>query len=193
MPLEPLFEESDLGKEVFSRLQQVYKIAGDGRRSDGMKDAFFIVRRPDFSSVEKVKQSAELFFGELAALAEEQNKNELAENLKQKPELRLLEGAAPKHPKADREKSGLMKAVSQIGPTVTEELIAKDPFAKLLQRAFYFLACDGFLRDFVLWPMLAEHSQLDDPFQHYFVLWRHGVKFRIFGESQIDLYLPRNI
>jgi hypothetical protein len=46
------------------------------------------------------------------------------------------------------------------------------------------------LRDYLMWPFYGAASALDDPFAPYFELWRHGVKYRIFGETQVDLYLP---
>ena len=82
-----------------------------------------------------------------------------------------------------------MTEVQQSGSLV--ERIDVGPEAALLRPAFYFTACDSMLRDYLMWPIYAESAGLPDPLEPYFHLWRHGVKYRIFGESQVDLYLPR--
>ena len=60
-----------------------------------------------------------------------------------------------------------------------------------LSEPLYFTACDALLRDFLRWPLLADHALGDDPFQPYFQLWRHGIKYRVFRNDQVDFYLPR--
>ena len=71
------------------------------------------------------------------------------------------------------------------------ERIDAGPYAEVLRPAYYFTACDTMLRDYLMWPLYAQASGLEDPLESYFELWRHGVKYRIFGETQVDLYLPR--
>lgn len=190
--LESLFDFSDAGRAVFSRLTNIFEVAGNARRPDGMLDAFFIVRSPKPYDGSHIQESGERFFVSLANLAFEQGKDQLANCLSPLPALRLVEGDPPKHPKSEAEQSNLMQAVTKAGKTVTKELIESSEAARFLQTAFYFVACDAFLRDYLLWPLVAEKSAVKDPFDDYFQLWRHGVKFRIFGESQIDFYLPRH-
>lgn len=189
--MQPIFCQVDNGEEVYERLAKVYEICGHPRRPDGMKDAFFIVRDPDAVAAEVVQSVGQEFFKGLGLLAFELNHDELASCLHPLPEIRLVEGAVPKHPKAEEEKSNLLKQVTKTGPAVTDGLREKMEIANYLSRAIYFIACDAFLRDFILWPWMAEHSNVEDPFESYFQFWKHGVKFRIFGEKQIDLYLPR--
>lgn len=192
-PLRPAFANVPAGGSIFERLQKVFETAENPRRSDGMKDAFFIVRRPRVSDAEILQQHGETFLESLLQLAKEQNKSELCEQFATFPRIRLLEGAAPKHPKLDHEKSQLLKVFSEFAPRVTEDLIAQHGMASYVQRAFYFLACDAFLRDYLLWPWINNRSALVEPFESYFQLWQHGVKYRIFGNQQVDLYVPRDV
>lgn len=189
-PLRQLFLGLDRGLLVYERLAKVYQIAGDSRRPDGMKDAFFLVRQPPRLDPTMLREAASGFFRSLANLAFEQSQQELSDQLTPTPELRILEGKAPKHPRLESEKSPLMVAVIQQSPQLTEALIQRSPLASFLARAFYFLACDAFLRDYLLWPLLEQESNLDDPFADYFFLWKHGVKIRVFSEKRIDLYIP---
>ncbi len=64
--------------------------------------------------------------------------------------------------------------------------------APILRPAYYFTACDSMLRDYLMWPFYADATGLQDPLASYFELWKHGVKYRIFLESQVDIYLPRH-
>ncbi len=112
------------------------------------------------------------------------------------PAIRVLEGLPPKHPKAEAEKSPLLKSLQNQASTLLER-IAADDSAAALRPAYYFVACDPMLRDYLMWPLYREplhdlsQQPIADPFQPYFRLWTHGVKYRIFGDKQVDLYLPR--
>ena len=70
------------------------------------------------------------------------------------------------------------------------EKVDAGPLPAILRPAYYFTACDAMLRDYLMWPFYANATGLADPLAPYFELWRHRAKYRIFGESQIDLYLP---
>lgn len=102
----------------------------------------------------------------------------------------MLEGIPPKHPKVDSEKSKLLKSI-QSTSNFTERIEA-GPYPHALRPAYYFTACDPMLRDYLMWPLYSKATGLRDPLMAYFELWGHGVKYRIFGESQVDLYLPRH-
>ena len=41
-----LYEELDIGDQLVERLQQLYAAAGDDRRPQGGRDAYFVIRRP---------------------------------------------------------------------------------------------------------------------------------------------------
>ena len=57
--LEPLFELLPGGAPVFERLEMIYRVAGEPRRPDGMKDAFFVVRNPVAVEPGAVRRQAE--------------------------------------------------------------------------------------------------------------------------------------
>ena len=80
-PLEPVFSETEECREVYSRLQSVFRAAGNPRRSNGMKDAFFIVRDPEPVTEEVLQNAGADFLDQLSALANEQSSFELASKL----------------------------------------------------------------------------------------------------------------
>jgi len=199
--LEKVFERAPCGEALMDRLSRVYETTGEARRSDGMSDAFFIVRNPAKIEPSEALSVATDFFNQLQQLAVESNVSELHSVLSPLPTIRIIEGKAPKHPKADLEKSTLLQAMQKQAPALIDNFLGnpeesgqQDPqkaFAQFLSPALYFVACDSFLRDYLLWPLVAECSALDDPFESYFWLWSKGTKYRIFNNDQIDLYFPR--
>jgi hypothetical protein len=155
-----------------------------------MRDAYFIVRQPAAISAADAGQHAQTFFTNLADLAARLDRAALATRLQQIDRVRVLEGKPPKHPKAPEERAALLRALDADGNALTEGMTDADSLAALLRPACYFTACDPFLRDYLLWPLLEPSEAWGDPFAAYFELWKHGIKYRIFQEEQVDLYLP---
>lgn len=190
LALAGIFDDVEGGQEFAHRMGQVYDASGEARRPDAMHDAYFIVRQPAPISADAAGRHARDFFANLAELARQMDRDQLYSVLQPPPRVRVMEGKPPKHPKAEQEQANLLKAINQDATAITEAFTAEGSVAAILRPACYFIACDPFLRDYVLWPLLDPPGDFGDPFSPYFHLWRHGVKYRIFQEEQIDLYLP---
>ncbi|MFK8112327.1 MAG: apolipoprotein acyltransferase [Rubripirellula sp.] len=188
--VQGLFEDIEVGDQLEDRLEQLYVAAGDDRRPTGGRDAYFVVRNPAPLDPNLATQHATTWLQGLRELAVSLGDVETANALEPTPSVRVLEGLPPKHPKDEAEKSNLLRVVQQDVPLLVER-IDSGPFTEVLRPAFYFVACDAMLRDYLMWPFYARAAGIADPFSSYFELWRHGVKYRIFGESQVDVYLPR--
>lgn len=186
-----LFDSLAVGDEIEARLRQLFQAAGDDRRPQGGRDAYFVVRNPPPLDPSVAEELASRWVEGIRELAAVLGDVETVGTLDPSPSIRVLEGIPPKHPKNDEEKSELLRTIQQSDSLV--ERIDAVPEAALLRPAFYFTACDSMLRDYLMWPLYAESVGLPDPLEPYFQLWRHGVKYRIFGETQMDLYLPRQI
>lgn len=187
--LADLFSELEVGDELQARLQQLYTIAGNDHRPSGGRDAYFLVRDPKPVDPQRAEQLGTGWLEGLVAIATHLNDGSICENLQPLPRIRVLEGTPPKHPKNDWEKSSLLRSIQDSSSLV--ERIDAGPLPEVLRPAYYFTACDAMLRDYLMWPLYAEATGLDDPLLPYFELWAHGAKYRIFGETQVDLYLPR--
>ncbi|MEM7476651.1 MAG: hypothetical protein AAF483_16815, partial [Planctomycetota bacterium] len=189
LPKLESLSESPEGVACHARLQAVYDAVGCGRRSDNMKDAFFIVRHPPFISAETAEGRAAAFVQQLFCLAPQL----IPESGISIPAIRILEGKPPKHPKKTEEKSDLLKLVESKLPQAIETLFPVDSLGARLSQSLYFIACDSWLRDFLRWPLLPMETKEDlqlKSLDAYFQLWRHGIKFRIFQNDCIDFYLP---
>lgn len=185
-----LYSELDIGDDLHERLDRLFRVSGDDRRPQGGRDAYFVVRNPPPLNPDLARQLARSWIEGLRELANVVGDSVISEVLAPTPIVRVLEGIPPKHPKDDSEKSQLLCALQEEASRLVLRIDA-GPYAPILRPAYYFTACDSMLRDYLMWPFYAASSGLKDPLEPYFELWRHGVKYRIFGETQIDLYLPR--
>jgi hypothetical protein len=192
--LSGLFDQLEAGEQLHARLEQLYASTGDDRRPSGGRDAYFVVRRPPAIDSDQATELGQRWLSRLAKLAEQLGDQQLADALTPLPKFRVLEGQAPKHPKAEQEKSALLKSL-QAGAAELLQRIEAGPHAADLRPAYYFIACDTMLRDYLMWPLYAAAlgETIADPFEPYFRLWQHGIKYRIFGNDQVDLYLPRQL
>lgn len=136
------------------------------------------------------KVAAEAWLAGIREVAIAVGNDEVAEMLAPIPTVRILEGTPPKHPKEDSERSHLLRIVRSKAPKMVENIDA-GPIANTLRPAYYFIACDAMLRDYLMWPFYAKATGLENPLGPYIALWKHGAKYRIFQESQVDIYLPR--
>ncbi len=184
-----LFDGISCATDLHHRLQNLYTAAGDDRRPQGGRDAYFVIRKPEPLDPALAEELACRWLEGICELAESVSEPLLGQILQPTPKVRVLEGIPPKHPKNESEKSQLLIAIQKNSADLVEKIDA-GPLVPLLRPAYYFIACDAMLRDYLMWPFYAEETGLTDPLEAYFELWRHGVKYRIFGETQIDLYLP---
>lgn len=189
--LEGLYNGVPAGDELHHRLDRLFEIAGDDRRPEGGRDAYFVVRRGRLIGPERVEQLAQQWLEKLHLLATELEDVETAGLLERRPAVRVLEGIPPKHPKRQEEKVPLLVAFEEQIPRLVDRIEPKSDSAGLLRQAYYFVHCDAMLRDYLMWPLYSHGVELDDPFGPYFELWAHGIKYRIFQDSQIDFYMPR--
>ena len=196
--LSGLFDHLEDEQELLGRLGAVYAAAGDGRRGDGSRDAYFVVRNPPAIEPEDAADLANRWLGGLCALALHLKDDVLTQTLDPIPDVRVLEGLPPKHPKAQSERSKLLRSLQDEADTLLQRVDGGNATAAALGSAYYFVACDSMLRDYLMWPLYADmiseqggDQAVADPFEPYFQLWRHGVKYRIFDDRQVSLYLPR--
>lgn len=189
--LDELFEGVPHGGELLARLQRVFSASGSGTRPDGMRDAYFVVRQPASMPPDAVEQAGREWLANLAGLDERIGSGGLRELLEPQPRIRVLVGKAPKHPRDTAERARLMIAISEFSERFIAPLQPAEDAALGLRKAYYYIACDAYLRDYLLWPLYRQIVGIADPLEPYFRLWEHGIKFRIFNDQEIDFYIPR--
>lgn len=191
--VETLFADLPGGSELLDRLGELYAAAGDDRRPQGGRDAYFVVRTPPAIDPSEVEAAAACWLEGLRRFAESVGAEPVVRSLSSPPNVRVLEGLPPKHPRDDSQKATLLRVMQSDAPAMVERVRPQSEHAALLRQAYYFISCDAMLRDYLMWPFYEPHVRCPDPFAAYFELWRHGVKFRVFRDDQVDFYIPRPV
>ncbi len=176
------------------RMRGLYTAVRSSTRTDSMKDAYFVVRNPPQVAPDQARAHAMGWLRGLNELAGRLQLQGLQQALADPPEVRVLEGKAPKHPKDPREKCALLLAIEEQLPPGVDRLFPDGSPGSRLSEALYFTACDYLLRDYLRWPLLVDsdaHLAAADYLQDYFRLWKNGIKVRVFHSRQVDIYLPR--
>ena len=187
--------KGEVHRNFVTRLAGIYDAVRESHRADSMKDAYFVVRNPPMLAADDARQLATSFLSRLASLLEELGLESERDVLQSTPQVRVLEGKAPKHPRNSDERCKLLQLLQEKVPASIDRLFPAESVGGCLSEALYFVACDRLLRDYLRWPLLTGHVDAalidSDPLVDYFELWRHGVKYRVFNDEQIDFYLPR--
>ncbi|MEM6363506.1 MAG: apolipoprotein acyltransferase [Planctomycetota bacterium] len=189
--LASVFDGLDASDALQERINLLFEVAGDDRRPTGGRDAYFVVRRPRRIDPDQIQAAGDDWVRRLILLASETQHDQLVKQLDGIKRVRLLEGSAPKNPRAEIDKTELLRAFQRSIPQLVSHPEAPS-VAESLRTPYYYITCDSHLRDYLMWPLFAPYFQTEDPFAPYFDLWRHSVKFRIYRDDQIDLYMPRH-
>jgi len=189
--LKGLYDGLAHDESLHDRLTQLFEAAGDDGKNGGGRDAYFIVRKPPVLDADVAQDHGQHWLKSIKQMAERVGNTALAESLQTLPRIRVLEGMPPKQPKSDRQTFPLLAALKDDAATLTDNVACDNEVVSLMREAYYFTACDWALRDYLLWPTYAEAFGQSDAMSGYFELWRHGVKWRVFHDDMIDLYLPR--
>ncbi|MEM9364989.1 MAG: apolipoprotein acyltransferase [Planctomycetota bacterium] len=178
-------------ESLAARLNELYQAAGDGRRPGGGRDAYFVVRNPLPMEPDEAERLALAWVGKLAGLARTVGRVDMVGILERIQHVRVLEGIPPKHPKAEVEKCRVLLALQDDFPELILTGFLGEPSFEIVHPAYYYICCDSYIAAHLIWPLLAATSKVQEPFEDYFRLWKHGIKYRVFADEQLDLYLPR--
>jgi hypothetical protein len=189
--LDGLFDDHPHGDQLQRRLDRVFAATGNDRREGGGRDAYFIVRDPPPISAELTEHHGQMWLESLRQIAARLDSKSIVSWLDPLPRIRVLEGSPPKQPKGDLDTFPLLRVIKVDVTELTNQLAMDCHVVSLLRDAYYYIACDSMLRDYLLWPAYSEALGTEDLLASYFELWRHGVKLRVFHDDMIDLYIPR--
>ncbi|WP_165068789.1 hypothetical protein [Paludisphaera rhizosphaerae] len=177
----------EAGDEIVPRLLSVYRAAAEGWPPDYDEyDAYFNVFDP---SPITASYAVELVLGHLL-------------NVKLMAQIRGLDG-----PVAVLEPLPRVEIIQRVEPwgqgqedlefiihtaikSYMGALSPRESPILALEEAFQSFA-DVNLRHFVLWPLYRDASTIEEPFQPFFDLWRHGVEFHFGNDGDVRVHVPR--
>jgi len=173
--LEEVFAGVVGGSELLQRLLELYRATAIGWEPH---DAYFLVKAPQPLPEKEIMRLAGLHRDSMAQVAGLAGAPELESFLGRGSECSLV---------AKVESTALaMDAnlkVYEAAVDFMSSLPGRESEALLLGEAYYGIACDYFLKSYLLWPLYREASSIDEPFRAYFQLWKHGLRcdFRTLG------------
>ena len=186
--LGEFFADIPLGDEVFARLQQVYQATNTQPFDPQRMDWYFIVREPVKGTDQELAALAKAQLKNWRLIAEEFEDDELLAELKPLPKVQVSHEPAPDPDPHDTESLDIF--IYEAQTDWHGSLTPVCQHAEWLREAFYYLACDYYLAHYVTWPWYRESSEIEDPCQPYFELWRHGAKLCCESREKVVLYVP---
>jgi len=173
------------GRPVYDRLKEIYAATSIGWKDNETSDGYFVVRNPPPIKPSEIESLIREYLGTVAEIAALAGAAELAEPL-QVATFTFASGPAPESP--DRHDTEL-SIYDTLCDWVASLETAPSELADL-REAFYSIACDYPLSWYLMWPWYAAATAIEDPFQPYFQLWRHGIEYRFDGPSSVIVYVP---
>jgi hypothetical protein len=188
--LQPLFDDIPVGRDVFSRLQQVYRATVAGSQGLQGIDAYFMVRNPDPATHNSLLRYATAQLANWRQMAGEINEQELVDLLTPVPRIAISNDVPPEPDPNDIESLDVF--IYDVETDWHAQLIPQCPHASWLRQAFYYIACDYGLARYITWPWYRNSSSIKEPFKPYFNLWLHGAKLRCESRDSITLFVAAN-
>jgi hypothetical protein len=179
-------------EELLPRLLEVYEATAEG----GEHDFYFIVRQPRALSAERATELCQDHLGEIARIAGKFEAEEgdaaydLVRLLDPLPTVRVVKGECPWPPDDDDPESLIYEVSCDFMRYLEFELTPVESHAHLLDEALYSLACDPYVKYHILWPLYRHLTEMSEPFESYFELWKHGAGYRFDEQGGVAVYVP---
>jgi hypothetical protein len=184
--LSEAFEDVPEANKVLPRLLRVFETTAAGFQENLAQDAYFIVRHPLPISHERALQLTQAHFEKMQHLARTSTSTEWKRLLARAPTAEVVQG----HVKNVVDIEGPQALLTEI---INDLILASKPrpsYLFLLDQAFYHIACDYFLRHYLLWPLYEQAFSLAEPFESYFELWRHGASPILETPELVRTFVP---
>jgi hypothetical protein len=180
--VEKVFEGVERGDEILKRLLPFYKHTKEGAK----RDMYFMVRKPQVTTSQELIEILTRYFNVVTQMAIASDDWQVV-TLLGSLEIHTKKAEPPPHPD-DPEPHFAM-----IYDTVSDWILALKPAASdayLLKEAFYSMACDYQLADYILWPIYRESTPILEPFAPCFELWIREAEFRFTNSKSVTIYSP---
>jgi hypothetical protein len=168
---------------ILERLLAIYRVTAAGCE---LGDAYFIVRNPEPLSKLEAEQLSRSHLRNMADIARALDRSELLHLLEPLPRMQVSQGQTPWPPTQDSPEALIYEAEVDFIAGLTP----LPSYILLLKEAMFYIACDSFLRDYILWPLYQKSTLVTDPFQPYFELWKHGSGIRFTGGRAGTVFVP---
>ncbi|MBX3469922.1 MAG: hypothetical protein KF878_23855 [Planctomycetes bacterium] len=172
------------GPELLERVRRLFRATAPG---DDLRGAYFSVRQPERVTEDVLLVAAQDHINRMIDVARTQDDPQLAATLaRSRPTIRRRSSLATAESPSDLDLQVYERAVDW----VAELASVPRTHALLLREPAYLIACDPHLRDWLLWPVFASLSPVDDPFEPYAALWLLGCSLRFEADAGLVVEAP---
>jgi hypothetical protein len=183
--LDEVFAGVQLGQEILPRLKEVYEATAEDYQ-EGEPEPLFVVRHAKPASERRLAELAGRHFQRMGQIGKAVGIEEVNRLLAQPPALAITAGKAPETDEASPQDARTLEACAEfmkaLEPVASEALLLKD--------SLYYLASDYLLGYYILWPLYLHQTDIQEPFQPWFELWKLGGQLRIESAEQARLFVP---
>jgi len=190
--LEIYFNKHPYGKEIFKRLKAIY----DATVTNKPGTAYFIVDNSPILTKAEINTLAESYIMSVRGMLQVMGKKTILSP--EKIVVNIFEGHAPRD-------DNTMEFITDDNSTT--EYDAKETMgeyfhnfetnSEFMQLHFcdcvYYMACCYDLVYYVLWPLFAELSTLDYPYDAGFELWRYGLQAVFSDNKTLNIYASQGM
>lgn len=187
--LEPLFRDIPGGDEIYSRLKQIYAATASSYQRGTETDAYFIVRKPQKIDIDMLSRSAAAQLTNWRRIAEQNQELELVDLLTPLPDINVSTDEPP--PVDPNDNDSLDVLIYEVQGDWHDSLSPLCSYAEWMREAFYHIACDYYLAQYVTWPWYQRSSSIDDPFKPHFQMWLRGAELRCQSPDEVTLFCQR--
>jgi hypothetical protein len=183
--LKSVFADVAGGEQMLARILEIYRATGQGYKKGDAVDTHFVVRNPKPITDKRARKLVDKFLTSLAKIGRSMRNKELSllANIRSINLCRRQEDS-------QGESTGIENAIANGLSQYFENLQKIETLGIVMSDALYTMASDMNLVHYVMFPLVHDSAAHEDPYQHYFELWKSGARLR-FDSSSATLYLPK--
>jgi hypothetical protein len=184
--LKHVFADVSGGEQMLARILEIYRATSQGYKTGDAIDSHFLVSNPKQVTDKRARKLVDKYLASLAKIGRSMRNRELSllANIRSINLCRRQEYS-------QGGSTGIDKAIEQGLSHYFEELQKIETLGFVMREALYTMTGDINLVHYVMFPLVQDRAAHEDPYQHYFELWKSGARLRFDSSSSATLYLPK--
>src|SRR5262245_30618640 len=136
---------------------------------------YFIVCRPARATPEMLIELTKQHLTKVREIARSSGKDDLTAKLDPLPAIEIKYTREPPFPEKQPDLAAPETAIYGVVGDWFSDLVPVQSDALLLDEAFYYIACDYYIAQYLMWPLYSQSTDIIEPFAPYFELWTYGA------------------
>ena len=190
--LEIYFDKHPYGKEIFRRLKKIF----DATSANSPEMAYFIVKNAKILTESEILTLAENYIKSTRDILQAVDESNVLSP--EKIAINIIEGRASRDNTTrhfiTNDNYSTMGDIYEITGEYFNSFETDSDFIKLHDcDCIYYMACYYDLVYYVLWPLFAEQSTIDNPYDAGFKLWQNDLQAVFMDNKTLNIYAHEGI